>query len=114
MVKVIDFKTRSNELGKEFNVLIVQGGVEPIKSRTTGKIYFSIRKASVPCTFEEAICEELIGTSFEGKIKKIACEPYEYTIEETGETVELSYRYEYVDEAIDLLEEHLVRAEEVI
>ena len=114
MVKVIDYKTRSNELGEDFNVLIVQGGVEPIKSKNTGKLYFSTRKASVPCTFDESTCEELVGTTFEGKIKKVPCEPYEYTIEDTGETIERSYRYEYFNEELELVEEHMVSEQEVM
>lgn len=114
MVKIIDYKTRSNDLGKEFNVLIVQGGVEPIKSRTTGKVYFSTRTASVPSTFDEETCKELIGTSFEGKVAKVPCEPYDYTFKETGETVELSFRYEYVNEELDMTEKHLIPEEEVL
>jgi len=114
MVKIIDYKTRSNDQGKEFNVLIVQGGVEPIKSRTTGKVYFSTRTASVPSTFDEETCKELIGTSFEGKVAKVKCEPYDYTFKETGETVELSFRYEYVNEELDVTEKHLIPEEEVL
>jgi hypothetical protein len=114
MVKVIDYKTRSNELGEDFNVLIVQGGVEPIKSKTTGKLYFSARKASVPCTFDESICEELVGTAFEGKIIKVPCEPYQYTIEDTGETIERTHRYEFINEELELVEEHMISEQEVI
>lgn len=114
MVKVIDFKTRSNDLGKDFHVLIVQGGVEPIKSRTTGKVYFSTRTASVPSTFDEETCKELIGTSFEGKVVKVECEPYEYTLKETGETIELSYRYEYINEELEVIENHLIQEQEVL
>lgn len=114
MVKVIDFKTRSNDLGKDFHVLIVQGGVEPIKSRTTGKVYFSSRAASVPSTFDEKTCKGLIGTSFEGKVVKVECEPYEYTLKETGETIELSYRYEYINEELEVIENHLIQEQEVL
>ncbi len=114
MVKVIDFKTRTNESGEDFNVLIVQGGVEPVRSRNTGQLYFTAKKASVPCTFDDNICQELIGASFNGSIRKTACEPFMYTIEETGEKIERSYRYEYFDEEMELLEEHLIEKEEII
>ena len=114
MVKIIDYKTRSNDQGKDFHVLIVQGGVEPIKSKATGKVYFSAKTASVPSTFDEDTCKELIGTSFEGKVTKVTCEPYEYTLKETGENIELTYRYEYVNEELDVAELHLIPEEEVL
>ena len=113
MVRIIDFKTRSNEEGEEFNVLIVQGGVEPVKSKETGKLYFTARKASVPSTFDAETCKTLIGESFEGTIEKVSCEPYEYTIADTGEVIELDYRFEYVDETLDLVEQNTVEAEKV-
>lgn len=113
MVKVVEYQTRTNELGENFNVLIVQGGVEPIKSKSTGKLYFSSKKASVPCTFDESICQELLGTSFEGSISKVSCESYEYIIEETGEQMVLDYRYEYTNEALDIVENQLIEQEAV-
>ena len=34
----------------------------------------------------------------DGSIKKVECEPYEFTDEETGEVIELDYRWVFVKE----------------
>jgi hypothetical protein len=52
-------------------------------------------------------CEALIGTQIPGRIEKVECEPYEYTIRETGETVYLRFKFVYVPEI-----EQTVRATE--
>ncbi|TMU54805.1 hypothetical protein [Flagellimonas algicola] len=113
MVKVIDFEARKNDLGESFNVLIVQGGVMPVISKETGKFYVTIKKASVPCTLDSQTCEELIGSNLEGTVVKVETEPYSYAIEETGETIQLDYRYEYVNEGMLVEREHMVSASEV-
>lgn len=114
MVKVIDFEARQNDLGTQFNVLIVQGGVMPVISKETGKFYLTSKKASVPCTLDDQTCKELIGADLEGTVVKVVTEPYVYTIKETGETIQLDYRYEYVNESVLVEKEHLVNASEVV
>ncbi|MFT5251614.1 MAG: hypothetical protein ACI87N_000598 [Flavobacteriales bacterium] len=100
MVRVIDYKTVKTELGKEFNLLVLQGGVEPLVSSKTGRIYLTMRKANVSTTFDEASCKSLIGTELKGSIEKVDCEPYEYTVKETGEIITLKHNWQYVDEDI--------------
>lgn len=114
MVKVISYETRSNDLGEEFNVLIVQGGITPVLSKETGKFYLTSKKASIPCTFDNDSCAELVGTSLDGKVVKVKTEPYSYVIEDTGESVEIDYRYEYLNEELMLEEQHLVGSAQVI
>ncbi len=114
MVKVISYEARSNDLGEEFNVLIVQGGITPALSKETGKFYLTSKKASIPCTFDEGVCNSLIGTSLEGKVVKIKTEPYSYTIEETGETIQIDFRYEYLNEELVMEQQHLVDSKEVV
>jgi predicted choloylglycine hydrolase len=80
MVSVIDYKTVKTEAGKEFNLLVVQGGVQPLVSAKTGRIYLTMRKANVSTTFADASCKSLIGTELRGSIKKVSCDPYDYTI----------------------------------
>lgn len=98
MVTVIDFEKKKNSKGEEFNALIVQGGVEMVVSKESGKVYATARKARVPSTFNEQTCKELIGTKFPGSIQKEACEEYEFTIPESGETIKLSHRHFYSPE----------------
>ena len=85
MVRITNYKNVKKEDGKEFNILVVQGGIEPLVSKKTGKIYFSVRKANVSTTFDEATCISLIGTELQGTEEKRPCNPYEYTVQGTGE-----------------------------
>ena len=111
MVRIVGYKTIEKEDGDEFLALTVQGGIEIVKSKTTGKSYFTARIVNLPATFDEETCKSLIGSDFEGNIIKVPCEPYEYTIRETGEVVMINYRYEYVDEEQQLMEEQVVEKE---
>jgi hypothetical protein len=97
MVRVIDYKRIKTEAGKEFNLLVVQGGVEPLVSKKTGKTYLTMRKANVSTTFDAASCESLIGIELQGSIEKVICEPYDYTVKETGEIITLTHNWQYVD-----------------
>lgn len=104
MLKVVDYAQRENEQGKTFFALILQGGIEMVKSEQTGRFYLTAKKTSIPSTFDEVTCQSMIGEELPGKIAKVECEHYEYTIEETGEVVTLSYTYQFIpnerDEAV--------------
>ena len=104
MVKIIDFKSRTNSEGEEFFALILQGGLELVKSQETGRYYATGKTTSITSTFTEEVCQGLIGTEIPGSIQKLECEPYEYTIKETGEVVMLEHRWEYQKEG-DTMEE---------
>ena len=114
MVKVVDFKARENEEGEEFFVLQVQGGIRPVVSQETGKVYFTINKANVPTTFDEQICKSMIGEELPGSIEKKACDPYDYEIESTGEIIELKHHYEYVTDEQKVISEQVVEKELVL
>jgi hypothetical protein len=98
MVKITDYKMRVNQDGKTFFILILQAGLEIVRS-ASGNSYATVKQASMPTTFDEATCKSLIGSELSGKIDKVPCEPYQYTIPATGEVVMLSHRYEYQEEA---------------
>lgn len=98
MVTIIDFSKRTSQEGEEFLALIVQGGVEMVASKTTGKFYATAKKCSIPSTFDENTCKALIGQQIAGSIKKIPCEPFEYVIQQTGEIVTLNFHWEYSPE----------------
>jgi len=109
MVIVKDLKPITKSDGEKFYCLIVEGKMEPVRSEKTGRIYFTARRATVPTTLDEKACKAALGTTFEGNVGKVECEPYKYTIEETGEVIELSHRWEFVDEALEILEQHMVK-----
>jgi len=111
MVQVIGYDLVEKENGDEFLMLILQGGIEAVKSETTGKMYFTARTVKVPATFDEDTCKSLIGSQFDGTIMKVPTDSYEYTIRETGEVVELKHRYEYVTDADAILKEQLINSE---
>lgn len=98
MVTIINFKERSKDDGTSFFVLEVQGGIEMVQSKVTGNFYATAKKAYLPSTFDALTCQALIGTQMSGSIEKEACEPYEYTVRETGEIITLTHRYCYVPE----------------
>jgi len=102
MVRIINFKQYTSEGGKLFNVLELQGGIEMVKSQQTDRFYATARKATISSTFDEETCKALIGTELQGKIVKVETEPYEYTIKETGEVIELSHRFEYQPEEVEV------------
>jgi len=114
MVKIVDFKTYQKEDGTEFCALKVQGGIEAVKSKQTGKTYLTALSASVPCTFNAETCKSLIGTDFSGSVRKVKSEPYEYVIPATGEIVKLTHRFEYVSEEKGIVQDNVIEKEFVM
>lgn len=114
MVIVKDLKPIKKKDGETFYCLIVEGSVEPVRSEKTGRIYFTARRATVPTTFDQKTCKKVIGAEFDGDVVRVACDPYEYTIEDTGEIIELSHRWEFQDENLEMLEKHMVGEKETI
>lgn len=110
MVQIIDYKTFHREDGEEFYALVVQGGLEAVKSQETGRMYFTAKKATVSCTFNEAVCKSLLNTSFPGTVKKVETEPYEYTLD-NGEVIERTHRYEYLSEEDSVVEDNIIQPE---
>ena len=112
-VTVKEIKMAKNSKGEKFFGLIVQSGAMPVKSKQTGRVYFTAKTAFVSTTFDEQTASSMIGMEFEGTIKKVETDPYEYTIEDTGEIITLSHRYEYIDPALEM-EEQVVEETVVI
>ncbi len=104
MVKIIDFKKRENASGEEFFVLVLQGGLQIVKSEETNRCYATMKQATMSTTFDEGTCKSLIGEEIPGSIAKVETEPYDYTVPETGEVITLSHRWEYVRESDKLAE----------
>ena len=113
MVTVKDYKKRENKEGEEFFVLVLQGNVVPVKSQKTGRTYFTAKTCTVSSTFDEETCKEVIGMQFPGKIIKVETDPYEFTIPETGDVIELAHRWDYQDSTEELISELVVDESEV-
>ena len=95
MVTISNYKSATNADGEAFFMLILMGGVESVQSKETGRFYLTAKKATISSTFDEQICQSLLGTKMPGSIQKVQVEPYDYMIPETGEEIQLSHRYEY-------------------
>ena len=113
MVTIVDFVKRQNKEGVEFNALILQGGIELVKSHETGRFYATAKKASITSTFDDAMCQSLIGTQIPGSVQRVLCEPYEFTVKETGEVIELTHRWQYAKEG-ETIEEKVIDDSQVV
>ena len=71
MVTITDFKPMQRADGETFFGLVVQGGVEAVKSQETERTYLTARTAVVACTFNQKVCETLIGTQLPGRVEKV-------------------------------------------
>jgi hypothetical protein len=100
MVTIVNFEKRQSKSGKEFFILMLQGGIEMVRSSETGMFYATIKKCSIPSTMDESTCKSMIGQQIEGSIQKVSCDPYEYVVPETGEVIELSHRWSYVPDDV--------------
>ena len=98
MVTIMDYAQRTKSDGSVFFSLILQGGIQMVKSQQTERYYATLKKASITCTFDEATCKASIGEKFPGTIQKQSCAPYSFVVKETGEILELDYRWSYVPE----------------
>ena len=96
MVTVTNYLPREGSDGKKFFVLEISGDVELVISEVTGKPYATIRKTTIPATFDEQTCKRLIGKQLPGAILKVETEEsYDYTIKDSGEVISLNHTYMY-------------------
>ena len=112
MVTIVDFVKRQNKEGKEFNALILQSGIELVKSHETGRWYATAKKASITSTFDDAMCRNLIGQQIPGCVQRVECDPYNFTVKDTGEVLELTHRWIYLKEG-EVLAAQVVAPEKV-
>ena len=94
MVTITAYNHRESKDGRPFLTLQISGGVELVKSQTTGAYYATTRSCSIPCTFDESVAKQLVGSQMPGEIVKMETETYEF-LSKTGETMMLNYTYAY-------------------
>jgi len=104
MVEVKDFSVRTTKDGRQFVALILQGGLSLVQSRQSGNYYATVKKCSIPSTFDEATAKAMIGEKVPGTVQKKPCESYDFTNKETGEIMTLDYRWVYLPEGATLEE----------
>jgi hypothetical protein len=106
MITITGYKEATSEEGEAFNMLQLQGEVEMVKSKETERFYATARKTMISSTFDDAMCEKLIGKEMPGAIERVPCDPYKYEIEKTGELITLEHTWEYNPEPVTT-EEHI-------
>ncbi len=96
MLTVTNYSQRKTLEGSSFFSLeLTSDQPEVVLSKTSNKYYITARKCYMSSTFNEVVCKSMVGKQFPGSITKVACEPYEFTVPETGETITREHRYEY-------------------
>jgi hypothetical protein len=102
MVTVVDFARRKCSDGREFIALILQGGLSLVKSSKSGNYYATVKMVSIPSTFDQETAQTMIGEKVPGSVQRKSCEPYTYTVKDTGEVLELSHRWVYLPEGASI------------
>jgi hypothetical protein len=69
-----------------------------VQSMQTGKFYATAKRCFITSTFDEETAKALVGTKMPGSIERVECDPYDYTVPETGEVISLMHTYQYVPE----------------
>ena len=98
MITVVDYAIRQRKDGTSFIALILQGGLSFVQSRNTGNYYATVKRCSIPSTFDEETAKAMVGEQVPGSIQRQSCEEYEFVAQNTGEVVTLDYRWAYVPE----------------
>ena len=98
MVTVTNYQTRTRKDGTTFQVLELSGSVELIQSQETGKFYATVRKTTIPCTFDDNIAKRLVGTTMKGDVVRVQVDAYDFLNPKTGEIIKLQHSYAYSPE----------------
>jgi hypothetical protein len=95
MVTVKNVHLREGEK-KTFMSLELVGDVELVQSQNSGRFYATVRRCFMSSTLDEETAKGLIGTKFKGNIIRVEADPYDFTLPESGEVIQLSHRWDYV------------------
>jgi len=96
MVKVIGTETKVNPRTKEnYNVIVLLGNVEIMKSKSSGKPYLTAKKVTMPTTLTSEQAAELVGTSLPGEIEKVDCPEYEIKMPGSNKKVKINHTFQF-------------------
>ena len=98
MFTVTGFVERVKQNVNSFIALEITGGVELIQSNNTGRFYATVRKCTIPSTFNEAIAKSVVGSQIPGNVVRVLVEPYDFINPRTGELMQLQHSYAYQPE----------------
>ena len=95
MVRVRSFTVREKRDGTQFITLELTGSLELVQSKSGHSFYATVRKTSIPCTFDKDVAQMMVGQQLDGEIIRVPSPAYEYTNKRTGEVLLLSHSYAY-------------------
>jgi hypothetical protein len=95
MVKVFAAHLRDGQNGK-FVSLELHGELEMVQSMTTARFYATSRKTFVSTTFDLETAKGFVGQQIKGSIARVETEPYDFTIPQTGEVIQLAHSWVYL------------------
>ena len=96
MLTITSYSNRtSSQDGSQYFALELTSDDPEIVLSKTGKYYVTTKKCYMSSTFPEPVCKAMLGKQIPGFISKVECDPYEFTIPETGEIITRQHRYEY-------------------
>jgi hypothetical protein len=102
MLKIIDTQTRVNAKTKEeYQVVVLLGNVEVLRSKSNSKPYLSAKKVTLPTTLNQQQAQELIGTSLPGEIEKVDCPEYEIKMPGTNKKVKINHTFQYAPASVE-------------
>ena len=93
MVNVTNYSVRQKTDGTTFISLELTGSLELVQN--SKGFYATVRKCSIPSTFDESIAKMMIGQQIEGDIVRVAAEPYQFINKRTGEVMQLTHSFAY-------------------
>jgi hypothetical protein len=113
MVRVVNYHVRQTKDGKPFVALELQGDLVMVQSMETGRFYATAKKCTITSTFNEEVAKTLIGEQIPGRIERVACDPFDFTVPESGEVITLNHRWEYFPDGVPapIIEMHSVNQE---
>ncbi len=94
MVVVKEYFLREGENG-DYVTLQLEGEIELVQSQNTGRFYATARRCNIYSTFDEETAARMVGAVMQGRIERVACEPYKYVVPETGEEITLTFKWDY-------------------
>lgn len=104
MVQIVNYRECNKDDGSKFYLLEIQGGVEMVKSKSTGQFYATAKKAYISSTFNETTCKGLIGTQMQGNIVKKEVASYTYIVKETGDEITLTHKWVFEPKSSNSIE----------
>lgn len=100
MVRIVNYHVRQNAEGKTYVNLELQGDLVMVQSLNTGRFYATAKKCRITSTFDEDTAKSLIGRELPGRIERVQTDPYEYTVPETGEVIQLAHSWQFLPDNV--------------